>query len=78
MNSALQLRLLDLTPMLFHSLSYCPSVLNVLRHLLIRLDLRWDEPHYLLCQSMRDADNAIQISDNNVAGMYRSVLVLTL
>jgi len=71
-------RLLYITPVLFHGLSHCPSVLNVLCHLLIRPDLRWDKLHYLLCQTMWYADDSIQISNNDIAWMYRSVLILTL
>lgn len=64
--------------MLLHCLSDRPSLLNIPRDFLIRLNLRRDKLDHFLSQTMRYANNPIQIPNNDIARMYRSILILAL
>jgi len=62
--------------MFFHRLRHGPTISDIRRNLLVRFRLRRDQFNDLLSQVLRDAYYAVQIANQNVAGMYYSVLIV--
>lgn len=62
-------------PMLLHSISNTPPLLNIRRNLLIRIDLRLDEIERFLGEVLGDANDAVDVANYDVAGVDYCVLV---
>ena len=74
MDHLLDLRLLDICPMLLHGVRDTSPLEYVRSHVLVRVHLRLDEVESLLRETLWYAHDAIHIADDDVAWVDDGVL----